>query len=156
MRVKSVPVDAAMRALLPQARMSDAYRLVVNDGTLDAATAAYRIFGHIPWWIRAFMALRNQLVVPLGLKTGIDEEVRRIGYFPVISETPERVLLGLDDKHLDFRIVVDVLPLAGAQRQVTTTTMVRTHNLLGRIYLVIVLPFHRVMVPAMLTQAART
>ena len=156
MHVKSVPVDAAMRALLPQARMSDAYRLVVNDGTLDATTAAYRIFGCIPWWVRALMALRNHLVAHLGLKTGIDKEVRRIGFFPVISETPERVLLGLDDKHLDFRIAVDVVPLAGAQRQVTTTTMVRTHNLLGRIYLVIVLPFHRVIVPAMLTQAART
>jgi len=155
MHVQSVPVDSATRALLPPTRMCDAYRMVVNDGALDAPTAAYRIFGHAPRWIRVFMALRNHLVAPLGLKTRVEDGVRRIGYFPVISETPERVLLGLDDKHLDFRIAVDVVPLGGAQRQVTATTVVRTHNLLGRIYLLIVLPFHRAMVPILLTQAVQ-
>ena len=62
------------------------------------------------------------------------------------------MLLGLNDKHLDFRIVVDVVPIGTQQRHVTATTLVRTHNLLGRAYLAAVLPFHRVIVPVLLAQ----
>jgi uncharacterized protein DUF2867 len=156
LRVTSVPVDAATRALLPQTHVSDAYRLIVHERTLDATTAARRIFERAPRWIHALMALRNRLVAPLGLNTFVDESVRKIGIFPVIAETPNHVLLGLDDKHLDFRIAVDVVALGGAQHQVTTTTVVRTHNQLGRIYLEIVLPFHRVIVPTMVAQAAKS
>ena len=39
------------------------------------------------------------------------------------------------------------------RQEVTASTAVRTHNLLGRIYLAIVKPFHRIVVPAMLAQA---
>jgi hypothetical protein len=49
--------------------------------------------------------------------------------------------------------VVDVAS-AGAGQQVTATTLVLTHNRLGRIYLAIILPFHRLIVPAMLRKIA--
>jgi hypothetical protein len=74
--------------------------------------------------------------------------------FPVLSETPQRIIAGLDDRHLDFRVVVDVAG-SGAGRRVTATTVVLTHNLLGRVYLTIILPFHRLIVRAMLRQIAR-
>jgi hypothetical protein len=156
LRAISVPVDPTTLVLLPQALMSDAYRLVVNEEGLDASTAANRMFRRMPWWIRALMVMRNGLVAPLGLKTGREKAMatsRKIGFFPIFTETPERVVLGLDDKHLDFRIAVDVAKLEGARRQITATTLVRSHNLLGRLYLAAVLPFHRVIVPTMLTQA---
>jgi hypothetical protein len=136
--------------------MSDAYRLVVDDRVLDATVAAERIFGRVPWWMAALLGVRNRLVAPFGLKTSVDEAAQRIGFFPVIAQTPHRVLLGFDDKHLDFRVAVDVTPLAHARHEVTVTTLVRTHNRLGRIYLALVLPFHAVVVPAMLAQVART
>jgi Protein of unknown function (DUF2867) len=103
--------------------------------------------------------MRNHLVAPLGLKTGrgkVTSPSRRIGIFPVITKTPERVVLGLDDRHLDFRVAVDVTPLGGAQSHVTATTLVCPHNRLGRAYLAIVLPFHRLIIPAMLAQVAKT
>jgi hypothetical protein len=135
---------------------TSAYRVVVNDGSLDARTAACRIFGRVPRWIRVLMAVRNGLVSPLGLRTAVDEVSQKIGFFPVIAQTSDHVLLGLDDKHLDFRVAVDVVPLGNTWRQVTTMTFVRTHNLLGRIYLAIVLPFHRMILPALQAQAAKT
>ena len=75
-----------------------------------------------------------------------------IGIFPVLSETPERLVAGFNDHHLDFRVVVDVAA-ADAGQQVTTTTLVLTHNLLGRAYLAVILPFHRLIARAMLRQA---
>jgi hypothetical protein len=79
----------------------------------------------------------------------------RIGIFPVVSASPERVVMGFDDVHLDFRVVIDVTP-EGSGQQVTATTFVRTRNRLGRLYLAAVKPFHRVIVPAMLAQVGRS
>jgi hypothetical protein len=78
--------------------------------------------------------------------------LERIGLFPVISSTPERVVLGFNDSHLDFRLVIDVATLGELRRQVIVTTLVQTHNWLGRTYLAIVMPFHRRIVPAMLAR----
>jgi hypothetical protein len=49
--------------------------------------------------------------------------------------------------------VVDVLA-ADRGRRVIATTLVLTHNLLGRAYRTVILPFHRLIVPSMLRQVA--
>jgi len=54
-----------------------------------------------------------------------------IGIFPVLSETPDRLIAGFNDSHLDFRVVIDVTAPEGV-RQVTLTTLVKTHNWFGR------------------------
>ena len=132
-------------ALLAGAQFADAYRAAVSGAGLDARQAAEKMFARGPRWLEALFRLRTMLVAPFGLKaSGANEPAPggMIGLFPVLSETPERLVAGFDDSHLDFRIVVDVAPLASGQ-QVTLTTLVRTHNLLGRIYLTVILPFHR-------------
>ena len=65
-----------------------------------------------------------------------------MGIFPIDSATPNRVVLRFPDKHLDFRLVVDV-SANDANSEVTATTLVRTNNLLGRVYLAAILPFHK-------------
>jgi hypothetical protein len=69
--------------------------------------------------------------------------------FPVVGQSPDRVVLGFDDRHLDFRIVV---ALAGGWA--TLTTAVRWHNAFGRAYLAAVMPFHRVIAARMLEGVA--
>ena len=95
--------------------------------------------------------MRNILVAPFGLKTSGATAAPRdmIGIFPVISQTPDRLVAGFNDSHLDFRVVVDVAA-QGAGQHVTATTLVKTHNWLGRTYLAIILPFHRLVVRTML------
>ena len=102
------------------------------------------------------MAVRNLAVRPFRLKTRPDDASSgvTIGIFPVISGSLEAVVLGLDDRHLDFRVLVEVRDLGVGRQEVTASTAVRTHNLFGRIYLAIVKPFHRIVVPAMLAQVA--
>ena len=146
---------ADVMALLPGADFADSYCATVDD-KLDAIEATQRMLGHLPDWIQRLLTLRNILVAPLGLKTGVHPNAavkRWIGTFPVLSETPERLVAGFDDHHLDFRVVVDVSSSGGGQ-QVTATTLVRTNNWLGRIYLAIILPFHRLVVRSLLRQVA--
>lgn len=142
--------------LLAGVQFADAFCIEIADGELDARRAAERMMARQPRWAEALLSLRNLIVAPLGLKTsGASPGAPRdmIGIFPVVSETPERLVAGFDDRHLDFRVVVDV-SAADDVRQVTATTLVKTHNRLGRTYLATIMPFHRLIVPALLRQVA--
>lgn len=156
MKVDEVEPNIDRAALLAGAQFADAFRIAVDGRALDARNAAQRMLGRSPRWIETLLSLRHALVKPFGLKTSGDGENAAkglIGIFPVLSETPDRLVAGFDDRHLDFRVVVDVVP-SGEGQQVTATTLVRTHNWLGRGYLAIILPFHRLIVRTMLRQVA--
>ena len=156
MKVAEVVPQIDPATLLAGAQFMDAYRLEVDGQSLDARQAAMRMMARAPRWVDALLVLRNIMVAPFGLKTsGEDRRAPRdiIGIFPVVSETPERLVAGFNDRHLDFRVVVDVAT-SGQRQSVTATTLVLTHNWLGRAYLAIIMPFHRLVVRAMLRQVA--
>jgi Protein of unknown function (DUF2867) len=154
MTVHAIQPEIDPDALLPGAQFIDAFSIAVDDAALDARQAAEKMTARGPRWIEALLDLRNHLVAPFGLKTPVPTGTSAtIGIFPVISEAPGRLVAGINDKHLDFRLVVDVAAEANGCR-VTATTLVKTHNLLGRTYLAIILPFHRLIVPSMLRQVA--
>jgi hypothetical protein len=156
MKAHQVDPNVDSGALLAGAQFIDAYSIVIDDAALDARRAAEKMLARAPRWIEALLALRNHLVTPFGLKTSKSNEASAseiIGIFPIVSQSPDRLVAGFDDHHLDFRVVVDVAA-CGHGLRVTATTLVRTHNLLGRAYLAIILPFHRLVVRAMLRQVA--
>lgn len=95
------------------------------------------------------MAARDRFVAPLGLKAAGK------GPFPVLASSPSEVVMGMDDRHLDFRIVVRIAPGDGKPCAMTLTTLVRTRNLLGRAYLAAVLPFHWAISRRMASELAR-
>jgi len=156
MKVDEIAPEINSGSLLPGAQFADAWRVAVDNASLDARCAAERMVGRQPRWAHALLVLRNILVAPFGLKrSGAREPAPggMIGIFPVVSETPERIVAGFNDRHLDFRVVVDVAS-DGARQNVTATTLVRTHNWLGRSYLAVILPFHRLILRAMMRQVA--
>ncbi|MGJ5094899.1 DUF2867 domain-containing protein [Bradyrhizobium oligotrophicum] len=156
MIISEITPDVDRNRWLAGAEFADAFRITIDEPDIDARTAAERMLGHAPWWMAALLKLRNLLVRPFGLKTsGADPGSPRplIGIFPVVDETPQRIVLGFDDKHLDFRVLVDVASHR-ATTQVTASTLVQTHNALGRAYLAAIKPFHRLVVKAMLRQVA--
>ena len=128
---------------LPGWDHADAYE--VDAVAPDAPTAARALFA-VTGRGRLVLGLRDVLVRPLRLEPalGVRDEV-----FSVLHRSPGRVVLGLDDRHLDFRVLVDVLP-----RQLRCTTGIRRRPL-GRAYFGVVGPFHRRIVPGMLERAAR-
>lgn len=101
---------------------------------------AARIAALLPGWAAVLLRLRNALVAPFGL-VGARPDTGDFGPFPLVAETPRELVLGFDDRHLDFRL--SVMAAAG---QVSLATWVRTHNAGGRAYLALVMPFHRLIV----------
>lgn len=77
----------------------------------------------------------------------------RIGIFPVVARTPDEILLGLDDRHLDFRVSVRVADEESANLGIVST-LVRFNGWLGRAYFLPVRPAHRLIVPVMLRRGA--
>jgi hypothetical protein len=154
MMIREIKPEEDRDGVLAGAQFAEAFQVTVADPNLDARTAAERIFSRSPRWVQMLLDLRNMIAAPAGLKTSGEGEPNAggvIGLFPVLSETPERLIAGFDDHHLDFRVVVDVAPEEGG-RKVTTTTLVLTHNRLGRIYLTAILPFHRLIAKSLLRQ----
>jgi hypothetical protein len=154
MKVQDVTPNVDPGALLAGAQFIDAYRIAVDGISLDARKAAEKMFERGPRWIDTLLNLRNIIVAPFGLKKSGEGEPApggMIGIFPVVSETPDRLVAGFNDKHQDFRVVVDVTSRDAGQ-DVTLTTLVLTHNLLGWTYLRIILPFHRPIARAQLQQ----
>jgi hypothetical protein len=143
---------------LPQADWADCYQLTVPVASLPAIEAARLMLGYAPFWITALMRLRNLIVGPLlGLHTGaheLPEGMERIGIFPVISRSERQVVAGFDDRHLDFRVVVDVED-AGDGKRVSATTLVRRKILIGRLYIAVITPFHNLVVAAMMAHMGR-
>lgn len=143
--------DPAFTAALPGCDFADAYSIAVASPPVDARKAAALAFGGaLPGWATALMRLRNAAVGRLGLKTAAP----RSG-FPVLRESAEEVVMGLDDRHLDFRVLMRVEPGLDAGSRITLTTALRRHNRFGHAYLAVIMPFHRLIIRSLLRRLAR-
>jgi hypothetical protein len=138
-------LSAALVRALPNSDWSDQVVVTLPTGaSLEADHWRRRMFGSSRRRLIGLMTLRDALVAPLRL-----HPVSQRGdalRFPVVSTSPSEVVVGLDDRHLDFRVSVEVCrPATGPV--VVVTTVVRRHNLLGHIYFALIRGPHRVLVP---------
>lgn len=154
MKPRAVAISLPSRHL-PDADWADRFELALDGKGVTAAEAAERSLGRSPRWVRVLLGLRNRIVSVVGLKSAAPSgRLGLIGAFPVVSKSDDEVVLGFDDKHLDFRIVVDVRAGSAVNQIVGVTTLVRRHNTLGRVYLMAVTPFHKAIVPTLLSRVA--
>ncbi|MDQ0740508.1 DUF2867 domain-containing protein [Pseudomonas sp. W4I3] len=161
-RVTCVPVPSGsgIAHLYELMHLADAFAIRLPGGaSSDPDVLARFILAHQPAWIGWLMNVRDTLVACFGLKTAkyLASLTNRIGIFKVYSANPTEIVLGEDDKHLDFRISLlcsdEAEPQGG--RQLIFSTVVHCHNRLGRAYLFVIAPFHRLVVRASLLRAAR-
>lgn len=89
-----------------------------------------------PAWIDWAMKLRNQVVQLIGLKT--ENSTDFIKKIPIDSTT---VQLSGFDRHLDFSCLIQ-LNTSNSYQTVSLKTIVKTHNLTGKIYFGIVQHVH--------------
>jgi hypothetical protein len=146
------------RVLLPHSALSnadwaDGWQTPLPVGRFgNARELGNAIIGNFPIWIWPMLALRNLIVLPFGLnRTTQTGNSNKIGFFPVCDESENRIVAGLDDRHLDFRIIID-LENKGSLQNSVLTTVIRRHNWLGKTYLAMVIPFHRAVIKAALAK----
>ena len=130
----------------------------VKNITSDEVGRAF--FMSSPKWIEKLMSLRNKTVSVFGLKTSeksdynkenlnifIAEIGQRVGLFKIIEKTENELILGEDDKHLNFKVS---LLLDDLKENLTIITVVNFNNWFGKLYFFIIKPFHKMIVPIML------
>ncbi|MGJ8572991.1 MAG: DUF2867 domain-containing protein [Hoeflea sp.] len=154
MKAREIKVSLPHPAL-PGADWGDCFEVVVSDTGVTAEIAARRAFDRMPKWVGGLMAIRNLMVRPFGLQGDPEAAApggQRIGMFPVIRNDPDEIVLGFDDRHLDFRIVVQTETPENQQTSVRMMTLVERHNSLGRMYLAVIMPFHKLIVASTLSR----
>ncbi|AZF21433.1 MULTISPECIES: DUF2867 domain-containing protein [unclassified Pseudomonas] len=160
--VTSVPVPSrsSITHLYQSMHLADAFAIRLPAGTsADADVLVRFILSHQPAWIGWLMTVRDTIVACFGLKTAryLASLADRVGVFKVYSTHRTEIVLGEDDKHLDFRISLLCADEAepDGSRQLVFSTVVHCHNRLGRAYIMVIAPFHRLVVKASLVRAAR-
>jgi hypothetical protein len=167
--VTAVALPAASRVsrFYANTDLADAFAIRLPPGaSTDPETLARFIFAQQPRWVGSLMGLRDLLVTSFGLKTATQLQDPanaghhpRAGIFRIYETRAHEIVLGEDDKHLDFRLSVlheTVVPANANSGQLVLSTVVHCHNRLGRLYILLIAPFHRAIVQATLRRAART
>ena len=160
-----LPSDSAVATAFQSFNLADAFSIQLpSDASVDPEVLARFIFSVQPWWIGALTNLRDAIVGGFGLKTArhlatlsSNDAAPRISIFKVFGASESEVVLGENDRHLDFRVSILCTPLPPPDtgNQLTLATVVHCHNRLGRAYLSVIAPFHRQVVKASLRRAAR-
>ncbi len=134
-------------AYLEDANWADAFEVDVAEPDWTALEAAWATFAaRPPTWMLVLMKLRNRIVGLLGLKSASPSGHREtVGAFPMIRGDEHCVVLGFDDWHLDFRIVVETNPSSAGTRVHLATLVARKHWF-GYLYIFLITPFHRLIV----------
>ncbi|TYP87984.1 DUF2867 domain-containing protein [Blastococcus xanthinilyticus] len=149
-RAVAPPTDGLLAGLAPD--VADSFAVALHPGApTDVEVWRRRIFASPPRIVRRLLRLRDLLVRPLGLRAASGSDP--LEGFPVLGRREDEVLMGLDDRHLDFRVSVRLRRSDDADDALLLTTTVTFHGPLGRLYFALIRPFHRRIVPAMLQSA---
>lgn len=166
-RVTAVPLPSAsgIAGTHSSASFADAYSIELPAGaSTDPELLARFIFCQLSPWMTVLMKIRDALVASFGLKTikrlnslARNGKANRVGFFKIYSIDETEIILGEDDRHLDFRLSVLCSGHSSPEEKscLTLSTVVHCHNRPGRFYIFLIAPFHRLIVQSILRHAAR-
>jgi hypothetical protein len=160
------PSESQITRIYDKTDLADAFAIrLPDDAIADPEGLARFIFSHQSSWVAGLMRMRDAVVAGFGIKTSSQLEgqlassnTRSVRFFKIYATHEREIVLGQDDKHLDFRLSVLLqnrkIP-GGSARYVVISTVVHCHNRLGRSYLALIAPFHRLIAKSSLRNAAK-
>jgi len=155
------PSNSVLAPLYVGADLLDAFAICLPAGASDDLEVLARtLFERQAGWIRALTWVRDTVMRMVGVKSSsaigaaaAARGLKVIGYLPVLSKSAGELVMGGDDRHLDFRVGVQQRPSVPGGRELVVATVVHCHNRLGRTYLAAIAPFHRTILQANLERA---
>ncbi len=139
--------------------------LIDIENKVTSADFGKAFFSSGPNWVGKLFALRNKIASIFGLKTSGSitdrekllenfncEQGEHLGLFKVFAITENEVILGEDDKHLNFRVSLFLNNQTSDtnKKYLIVSTTVEFNNWFGRLYFLPVRLFHKLIVPAIL------
>ncbi|MGF1799077.1 DUF2867 domain-containing protein [Vibrio gigantis] len=158
----SVPEHSELFEYAKGAYFADSFSCEIPYNSQTALDVYLEIAKQTPAWVSFLMAMRNRIVSMLGLKhlgrlqDAMSEENvanisvgERVGIFTLHSNSDTEIVLEDSDKHLDVRVSF-LLDVVGDKTTVHATTVVHVHNTFGKVYMLFVVPVHKLIVPSCL------
>ena len=164
MAATSLPSESGIAGLFPGADLADAFAVPLPPDVAGRSIEdiARKVLDDPAPWFRALLAVRDGVMSPFGVKTSARMRAAaqkrggaRIDFFTILSRSDRELILGEDDRHLDFRVSILVRDRRGGGQELVMTTVVHCQNRLGRAYLGAIAPFHRLVVQSNLRRAVR-
>jgi hypothetical protein len=161
-RAVSLPSESELRPLYNSAYFVDAFAVTLpaqRVTTYEPDAVARAVFDQSPIWFSLLMWIRDHVMSIFGVKRSTEiraaaekKGVQTIAVFPILSYTKDEVILGENDKHLDFQtsFLLREGHFRGANnkdsdrqiREAVVTTVVHCHGLFGKAYITVIKPFH--------------
>lgn len=160
-RKVDLPPQASIAPLYQGSDLADAYAVALPNrqaASMDMESLARILLGSQPGWARSLMVLRDAIVARFGIKTAkqlSNGGGGRVGIFRIYGVTDNEIIVGEDDSHLDFRLSMLRSKDGGPHGCITLASAVHCHNRVGRAYIMLIRPFHKLIVQYTLTRAAR-
>lgn len=163
----TIPNNSILNTSRKEYDYVDSFQGVLNDieNRITSVDIGKTFFSNGPKWVGKLFNLRNKIVSVFRLKTSgnvVDRQQQldnfkcepgeQLGLFRVFNKTDNELIIGEDDKHLNFRIslFLDKSKTEKSNKVLTISTTVEFNNWFGRLYFLPVRPFHKFIVPTML------
>lgn len=126
-----------------------------------------RMLAYHPWWLDALYRVRVGFLRVLGHRTGLPPQAsepqqplptqsgEKAAFFTVQNAGPHHWMAGASENHLSATLAVLQTPGKHRRYQYRVVTVVKYHNLTGRIYFAVIQPFHFFVVRAMMHSGAK-
>jgi len=132
---------------------------------ISALKAYAEMTAYNPCWLRTAFRIRDRYCAlfrlqPIGGFSGRIplREITpgdKLDFFDVQKVSDEELVLSSSDKHLIVVVAVNLTPAQDGKRRLSVTTSLKTHNLLGKLYMLPVKPAHGIIVRNMLNRLKR-
>ena len=166
-RIEMAPDQCLLTEEYRQGTYQDCFCEPLAPGTDAGPVALFlKITDPMPLWVRLLMAIRNRVVSVLGLKStseGMPEKKSPVDYvvgdfidfFKITYLSENEVVVSTDDRHLDASFSLLILEEEEG-RKAYFTSVVKTKERLGDVYMFVIAPFHRWIVGSLLKRVRRS
>ncbi len=135
----------------------DSISIDINTEDVGSKELLHAFVTTTPKWIMLLMQLRNKIVSLFGLKHTVSALKEnyivgdKLGFFEIYAIKEKEVVLGEDDKHLDFKV-----SLLMEDTTFRLSTVIVYHNTFGKLYFFVIKFFHKRIIVSMAKQIAKT
>lgn len=148
------PSESKLSPSYRSAYFVDAFAVRLPSRRYTAHQVALAFWEDLPVWFMVLLWTRDRIVSAFGVKPSseikskaVDKGIETISAFPVVLKDEREVIIGEDDKHLDFRTSILIRdsahePGQSVGQEVVATTVVHTHGLFGKVYITFIRVFH--------------
>ena len=155
-REEHIEITKDLKKHLSEIHFIDTFSTTNHTNTIEEISNL--IFNTPPKWITILFKIRNRIITGIGLKSEIpttDNEKNKsknpVSSFKNFYTSENEIVIGANDSHLDFRAVIR--NNKADRFNIKIITLVKYNNTMGKVYMFIIKPFHKMVVKRMVRNA---